>query len=139
MWTHIHGGATHFPIALLVASVLFDGLAMRAAGARRGELRAAAFYSLVLAAAGAVGAIVSGLILCKGNITLEGALGMHHRFVWPASALLIGLAAFRIWLRTKRGSGEQGSKRTVLVYFFIAIAASALICAAGYWGGEMLG
>jgi uncharacterized membrane protein len=27
LWANLHGGSTHFPIALMIASVIFDGLA----------------------------------------------------------------------------------------------------------------
>ena len=50
-WARMHGGATHFPIALLMVSVLFDhaGFWWRNE-VRRREFCAVGFYSLFVAA-----------------------------------------------------------------------------------------
>ena len=52
-WARIHGGATHFPIALLMVSVIFDhaGFWWRNE-ARRGEFCAVGFYSFLGTVAG---------------------------------------------------------------------------------------
>ena len=52
-WARMHGGATHFPIALLMVSVIFDhaGFWWRNE-ARRGEFCAVGFYSFLGTVAG---------------------------------------------------------------------------------------
>ena len=45
---------------------------------------------------GSVPAVVSGLLMTKGSLLGHGALRMHHLFVWPAFALLVGLAVWRV-------------------------------------------
>jgi len=137
IWTQIHGGATHFPIALMAASSALDTAAL-CAKARRGELRSAAFYALVLAAAGAVGAAFSGLALCHWNFASDGLLAAHHKFVWPAGALVIALAAFRIHWRARRGADALWPTGMTVGFLASSFLATGLMCGAGYWGGEML-
>lgn len=140
-WTRIHGGSTHFPIALLWASLLFDTLALFCQGsARRRDLHAAGFYSLILAAMGSTLAVASGLAMCKWQISFTGLLGTHHLFVWPSFALMVGLS---VWRGTRGPSLEslaspQKSKRVFLFYLAGLLTASILIAFAGYWGGEMI-
>ena len=67
-WARMHGGATHFPFALLLLSVLFDHTGFWWPNEpRRRELCAVGFYSLPLAAAAAPFAVLSGLALSKRN------------------------------------------------------------------------
>ena len=63
----MHGGATHFPIALLMVSVVFDhaGFWWRDE-LRRRDFRALGYYSLLIAAAAAPVAVISGMALSKG-------------------------------------------------------------------------
>src|SRR5262252_10364198 len=105
-WARMHGGATHFPIALLVVSVLFDhaGFWWRDER-RRDEFRAVGFYSLLIAAAVSPAAVISGIALSKGIVLGTGMLALHHYFIWPAFGLLIGLAVWRLLAR------ERGSQR----------------------------
>src|SRR5580765_7564171 len=95
-WARMHGGATHFPFALLMVSVVFDHAGFWwPSGLRRREFHAIGFYSLLLAAAASPFAVLSGLALSKGIILGSGALRLHHLFIWPAFGLLVGLAVWR--------------------------------------------
>jgi uncharacterized membrane protein len=129
----VHGGATHFPIALLMVSVAFDhaGFWWRNE-LRRREFFAAGFYTLLIAAAASPIAVLSGLALSQGQLLGTGALAMHHRFVWPAFGLVIGLAVWRLVVR------EHASRRAGGRYLALATLAAAAMTAAGYWGGEMI-
>src|SRR5271155_1527281 len=84
-WARMHGGATHFPIALLLVSVVFDvaGFCWRNELGRR-EFHAFGFYSLLIAAAAAPFAVLSGIALSKGKLMGSGDLLLHHLFIWPA-------------------------------------------------------
>ncbi len=132
-WARVHGGATHFPIALIMVSVVFD-----AAGfwwrdeARRREFRAIGFYSLLIAAAASPVAVLSGIALSKGIILGTGMLALHHYFIWPAFGLLIGLAVWRLVVR------ERASRRADRYYLALASIALVAMMTAGYWGGEMI-
>ncbi len=129
----MHGGATHFPIALLAVSVLFDyaGHWWRKENLRR-ELRAFAFYSLLIAAIASPVAVISGIALSKGVVLGTGMLALHHYFIWPAFGLLIGLATWRLTTR------ESGDQQAHLYYLMLASITLAAMMAAGYWGGEMI-
>lgn len=133
IWLRMHGGATHFPIALVLASALFDlaGYAVPA-GTTRQNLRAAAFHTLIVAALGSVGAVITGLVLSHGQLLGSGSLAKHHWFVWPAFGLVVGLAVWRLIAR------DGVSRRAYRIYLVSTIAAAMLMAIAGYWGGEML-
>src|SRR3954452_21223301 len=80
-WARMHGGATHFPIALLLVSVLFDhaGFWWRDE-LRRHEFRSFGFHSLLIAAAATPVAVLSGVVLSKGVLIGTGMLALHHYF-----------------------------------------------------------
>jgi uncharacterized membrane protein len=132
-WARMHGGATHFPFALLMVSVVFDhaGFWWRSE-LRRCEFHAIGFYSLLLAAAAAPFAVLSGLALSKGILLGSGALRFHHLYIWPAFGLMMGLAVWRLVVR------EHASRRTSGGYLILATIAAAAMMGAGYWGGEMM-
>src|SRR5712664_963780 len=94
-WARMHGGATHFPIALLMVSVVFDHVAFWWRDEpRRREFHALGFYSLLIAAAASPVAVLSGIALSKGILLGTGVLALHHYFIWPAFGLLVGLAVW---------------------------------------------
>jgi uncharacterized membrane protein len=136
LWVKMHGGTTHFPIALVLASGLFDlaGLVVpeNLEKSRRAGFRAAGFYSLILGALGSLGAILSGLVISRWELWGHGNLAQHHTFVWPGVGLLTGLAVWRLVV------GNNASNRAFRIYLGIALIAAALMGAAGYWGGELL-
>src|SRR5215471_17636980 len=132
-WARMHGGATHFPIALLVVSVIFDhaGFWWRDQ-LRSRDFRGLGFYSLLIAAAASPFAVLSGIALSKGVLLGTGMLALHHYFIWPAFGLLIGLAVWRLVTR------ERASRRARGCYLALASIALMAMMSAGYWGGEML-
>ena len=136
LWVKMHGGTTHFPIALMMASALFDLagslLPDTPDKSRRAGLRAAGYYALALAALASFGAVVSGLVISNGEIWGRGNLARHHAFLWPAFGLLIALAVWRLVV------GNRASNRAFRVYLAIALVTAGLVSAAGYWGGELL-
>ena len=136
IWVKMHGGATHFPIALLMVSALFDlaswVIPAKPGTTRASDLRAAAFYTLVLGALSSVAAVFSGLVLSRGEIWGRGNLARHHLFLWPAFGLLIGLAVWRVVV------GNHASNFALKIYLVLALLAGGLMGAAGYWGGELL-
>ena len=136
IWVKMHGGATHFPIALLMAATLFDLAASVAPDnpqkSRYAALRAAGFCTLMLGALGSFGAVASGLIISHGQMWGHGDLARHHLFVWPSFALLVGLAAWRLAL------GKSSSLGAFKMYLTVSVLACGLMGAAGYYGGELL-
>jgi uncharacterized membrane protein len=132
-WARMHGGSTHFPIGLLIASFVFDflGYFVRREPWTK-ELHTASFYAIVLSALASFAAVFTGLMLVHWQTGGSGDLAKHHLFLWPAFALLVGLAVWRIVVRDKASRPAFG------IYLFVAAVAAALIGIAGYWGGEML-
>ena len=132
-WARMHGGATHFPIALLMVSVVFDHLAFWSRDElRRREFRALGFYSLLIAAAASPVAVLSGIALSKGILLGTGMLALHHYFIWPAFGFLIGLAVWRLVMR------ERAARRARGCYLALASLTLVAMMSAGYWGGEMI-
>ncbi|HEX5324492.1 MAG TPA: DUF2231 domain-containing protein [Capsulimonadaceae bacterium] len=132
-WARMHGGSTHFPIALLLASLVFDFLALVVkSDEHRRDLRAAAYWSLLLAALGSFGAVLSGLIISGFQTGGAGLLLKHHLFVWPAFGLVVALAVWRLVVR------QTASKGAYNAYLIALIIASGFMAIAGYWGGEIL-
>jgi uncharacterized membrane protein len=136
IWTKIHGGTTHFPIALAMAATFLDLAGSLVPDnpekSRRANLRAAGFYSLLLGAVGSLGAVVSGLTISDGQIWGRGDLARHHAFLWPSFGLLVGLAAWRLAV------GNRASERALKTYLAASILMCGLMGAAGYYGGELL-
>jgi uncharacterized membrane protein len=123
-WDKLHGAMTHFPIALLLFSTACDFVSFifKKLPFARG-LRLVSFYGL---------AVVSGIALTKGDLWGRGDLGWHHRFVWPAFGLLVGLAVWRLVVR------DAMSRTGLCLYLILMLVASGFIAAAGYFGGEIL-
>jgi len=132
----MHGGTTHFPIALVMASVLFDLVGLLAPDnadkSRRSGFRAAGFYTLILGALGSLGAVLSGLVISHGQLWGRGNLARHHTYLWPAFGLLMALAVWRLVV------GNHASSRSLRIYLAVSMVTAALMSAAGYWGGELL-
>ncbi len=132
-WERIHGGSTHFPIVLLLTSVVFDFVAWRSRdeSLRRG-LHTAGFGSAVVGTLGAVGALIAGLLMTRGRMLGSGFEKIHHLFVWPALTLCIVFVGWRLF---KSGRTPQ---RGPGIYLAGMSVAAALMVGAGYSGGEML-
>src|SRR5205085_1657890 len=133
-WSRLHGGATHFPIALIFATAFFDaiGFVVRRSEDRRREFSTIAYWLALFGALSSFGAVFSGLALSNWTFGGTGAVLRHHLFVWPAFALLIGLGTWRSLVR------PDVSGRPFVIYFAGMIVGCSLIAVAGYFGGEML-
>jgi mono/diheme cytochrome c family protein len=132
-WERAHGGLTHFPIALIFVATLFDLLSLvRDRSSKGRDFKAIGYWLVILAALGAVAAVLSGLGLSKWKVMGTGLMRLHHLFVWPAFALILALTAWRVAAR------NEFSRRAFTSYLITACCACALIGAAGFVGGEML-
>ncbi len=131
-WPRLHGASTHLPVALVPVAALFEALSLIVRGAElRHRLAATSTLMVPLAALGSLISVVSGLGQSHGEWLGQGLLRSHHLFVWPAFALLIGLATWR-WL-----VGPDPSPRALQVYRVALWINAGLILVAGYWGGEL--
>ncbi len=133
IWSKLHGAATHFPIALMLVSAFCDLLSLFVSEhTPQGGLRSTATLTIALGALGSYAAVASGVVLTRGQLWGHGSILRHHQFVWPAFALMSGLATWRIvrW--------RQATLRPSNLYLALMLLAAALMTGAGYWGGEVL-
>ena len=132
-WSRLHGGATHFPIALIFGAALFDGLGLfwRECQSRQ-QFRLVGYWLAIFAALSCFGAVFSGLALAKWKIAGDGFVWRHHLFVWPAFGLIVALGTWRFLV------GCEISRRASALYLAAMIGACVLVSAAGFFGGEML-
>lgn len=132
-WADFHGGVTHFPIALLITSFLFDFIAyiLNKDPVSR-DLHVASFYAILLGALASIAAVGSGLIVAGWVVLGSGDLLKHHGFIWPAFALIIGLATWRLVVREKASRGAFG------IYLVVSLIAAIAISIGGYWGGQIV-
>jgi uncharacterized membrane protein len=132
-WSRVHGGMTHFPIALVLGAGFFDALSFFLhRSARQREFSVTGYWLMILGALGSFGAVISGLALSKWNVGGSGLLLRHHLFVWPSFALIVGLGTWRFLI------GNQSTHRGFAIYLSVTAIACGLISAAGFFGGEML-
>jgi uncharacterized membrane protein len=132
-WERAHGGLTHLPIALIFAAAFFDALAFfYRHSPRRNEFKAIGYWLVIFGALGTFGAVFSGLALSKWTIGGTGTVLRHHLFVWPAFALIVGLATWRFLV------GRDPSQRASALYLVTMVVGCAFVGAAGFFGGEIL-
>ena len=74
-WDKLHGARTHFPIALLLFSTACDlvSVMLKEVWFAR-ELRSVSLYALPVAALASLGAVISGIVLTKGDLWGRGDL-----------------------------------------------------------------
>lgn len=117
----------------MLVSTFCDGASLLLVDAERQRaLRTTASVTIVLGALGSYGAVLTGLIMTRWQVWGHGTLLHHHQFVWPAFALMVGLATWRFIKR------RTAAERPPTVYLALMFLAAALMAGAGYWGGELL-
>lgn len=132
-WARAHGGVTHFPVALVIAAAVFDiGAHLVKRDNVQRDLRVTAYWSIMLAALGACGAVLSGLFLSGGEALGAGLLFKHHIFVWASFGLIIALAIWRLFIP------KEETPAAHMIYLAALVVAAVLVALAGYWGGEMM-
>src|SRR6267143_2137045 len=127
-WSRVHGGMTHFPIALILAAAFFDALGFfLQRSPKQRDFSITGYWLIVLGGLGSLGAVFSGLALSKWKIGGTGLLLRHHLFVWPAFALIVGLATWRFLI------GNQTTHHGFAIYLSVMAIACALIATAGFF------
>ncbi len=132
-WAEVHGATTHFPVVLTLVALTCESVAaLRWSSPHSSAWRVAGAIVLGAAALSTVPAVASGLVLSRGELWGEGALRLHHRFVWPAFALIIALGV-------ARGLMHRTITRSVHGCFVGGLILSVgLMTAAARYGGALL-
>jgi len=130
----LHPLLVHFPIALLIAVLLFDAVGWLW---RRVAFTEAALGIQALGVLGAAAAVISGN---QAEEAVEGIPGIHdvlelherlgQMVLWVGLALL----ALRLFLLWKRMSGQVTKGLMTLLSLGLAI----LVGVTGYYGGELV-
>ena len=134
MSSPIHPILVHFPIALLTVSFGADLIGRLRPSA---DARAIAFWSLVLAALGAAGAVTTGFIdMYRAELaeTTHRFVHLHRNSGLVLLTALVLLAVWRWRIRRRR----TVSNSVGLPYLVSAGAVFALVLFQGWFGGELV-
>jgi len=127
-----HPVIIHFPIALFIASAVFDILAI---WRKEPVLAAVGYFNLVGAAITIPFAIATGLAAWQWQLegaTLKGNLRLHLIFALITAALIVGLCWKRFRIRAK-GESPRAS------YFVVMALGLMTIALTGHLGGILSG
>ena len=128
----IHPMVVHFPIALLITSVVFDFLAMRW---RHKSFQDAGFYTLLAGLLGAAVAVLTGAMaeeLAEDTGIPESVLEIHEALGYATLLFFIGLLALRLLMRWKL------IREIPALYLAMGVAGIMILSAAGYFGGSLV-
>ena len=128
----IHPILVHFPLALLTASFLVEGLAI---ALRRPALHAVSLWNLALGTLGAVGAVLSGrqaMALAKHSMEIHEVMELHEKMGY---LVLIGAVLVLAW-RVLTG-GSVGPRSRWAAWLALGLVCGGMVYGA-YLGGRMV-
>ncbi|TAL09821.1 MAG: DUF2231 domain-containing protein [Nitrospirae bacterium] len=128
----IHPMVVHFPIALLIISVLFDAMATQW---RHKSFQDTGFYTLIAGLLGAVVAVVTGAMaeeVAEGKGIPESVLEIHEALGYATLLFFLGLLALRLLMRWKL------IKEIPALYLAMGIVGIAILTVTGYVGGSLV-
>jgi len=125
----LHPAIVHFPIALLIASVVLDAFGV---GFRRASLTQAGFYTLIIGSLGATAAVLSGPEHAAKDAAALTILHRHELF----AALTVLCCLIMVGMRLGNVEGLFGA--VVFGYLALGIALIVCIVLTGYFGGQMV-
>jgi uncharacterized membrane protein len=131
----LHPVLVHFPIALLLTSVLFDALAY---ALKRPSLHVVGFWNLLAGVLGAGAAAYSGYASERNlaSTSIPQALIGSHR---EASLVALGIFALLLVVRLARGRLSAVTiERWVPVYLALAIVGVGFLIRAGHSGNKLV-
>lgn len=128
----IHPMIVHFPIALLIASVVLDLLAFRWLTK---SFREASLYTLIGGLLGAVLAIVTGSLaedlVVKGGAP-KAVIERHETLAYVSTALFAALLAMKILIRSGR------LRELPVLSLAVGLVGLGVLSVAGYFGGSLV-
>ena len=125
----LHPAIVHFPIALLIASVVLDACGV---GFRRLSLTQAGFYTLIIGSLGATAAVLSGPEHAAKDAASLTILHRHELF----AALTVLCCLIMVGMRLGNAEGLFGAG----VFGYLALGVVLIVCIVltGYFGGQMV-
>jgi uncharacterized membrane protein len=124
-----HPLIVHFPIALLIASVVLDALGV---GFRRASLTQAGFYTLIGGSLGATAAVLTGPEHAAKDAASLTILHRHELF----AALMVFCCLILVGMRLGNVNGLYGTGAAG--YLALGVVLIVCIVLTGYFGGQMV-
>ena len=128
----LHPMIVHFPIALLITSVLFDAASHIF---KRESLRDGALWLLVLGLIGGIAAAIAGdwaeEAAEKAGIA-ESLIKTHESLAFVTLGIFGVLFLWRIFMR------NQFSGQLLAIYLLVATIGVGTLSATGYYGGDLV-
>lgn len=133
MFDHpLHPMIVHFPIALLMASVLFDAVSHFL---KRDSLQDGALWLLGLGLLGGIAASIAGSVAEeaaeKAGIA-ESLIETHESLAFVTMGIFGVLFLWRLFLR------NQFNGRLLAIYLLVAAIGVGTLSATGYYGGDLV-
>jgi uncharacterized membrane protein len=125
----LHPAIVHFPIALLIVSVVLDGCGV---GFRRASLTQAGFYTLMIGSLAAAAAVLSGPEHAAKDAASLTILHRHELF----AALTVLCCLILVGMRLGNADGLYGTG--AIGYLALGVALIVCIVLTGYFGGQMV-
>jgi uncharacterized membrane protein len=128
-----HVAIIHFPIALTIAAALAEVLALIT---RRPAFAHAARFCIVIAALGAIAAVITGWMKFGGEIkevavaSIRNTLDIHRALGITAGIVIVATAVVSEVGRVRR------NRWVLLAYRIALLAAVVLVAFTGYYGGK---
>lgn len=130
LFIHLHPAITHFPIVLLIASVLLDLY-----GRWQPAVRQTAWITLLLGTLAAIPAVITGIIAhfpYEESAVIE-SIEQHQWLGFLTTGVFIALTAWR-W-RSRRTNGEQTAS---WLYLAVGVIGLVVLTLAGLTGGNLV-
>jgi uncharacterized membrane protein len=131
-WPRLHALLNDLPIALLMAAVFFDLMAL---ATRRVGFRQVSFSLLLVGALGAIAAVVSGLQaeehIAHGE-AVHRVMETHERFALISLGVFGVLAIWRLIRERRMGSAER------MVAVLVSLVGAGVLFTTGLYGGRLV-
>lgn len=130
----LHPRIVHFPVALLISAAILGILALIWKG-KRNTLKEALFWNLILGVAGAILALISGLVEEKTlvhNDTIHSIMETHELLGFVFSGIFLAVLIWLFIRKPKMKTTEFSALVTILVL------SSGLLGYSAHLGGKMV-
>ena len=131
-WPRLHAALNHFPVALLLVSVLFDFGALIT---RRESLRAAALWTLWAGVIGGWAAVIAGL---QAEDVIDHGQAIHEIMEPHETFALVTMSLFTLVLAYKLFRRGNLSRTEALLSRALSLAGLVTVIWTAWLGGKMV-